>query len=616
VQAGGNPDGLLSDDRGRSTPWARLRVGRELLVKCRAWLTPGRAEVACLALLAALLMWLQGGAVLASLDYTLDPYRLNGDAQQQIFPFFRYLESNAFRADYITDYYLSSYPIGYRALYALPAWFGVDPARLSRALPHALWVCTALGVGAVAHRIGGKLAAFCAMALVLGSNLYLGRIQGGLPRSFGFPIVALALVGLAYARVGWCVASILLGALFYPVAGVVSGFSLAALLLLPERSGFSVTGWSWRRRLSTLGGTALLSVALLVPSLIGTSRFGGAVRPADVAAYPEAGPAGRYSSESRAPWRGFLPSVPDAVSQALLGARSPWSLSTRRWLIGKKGTPPLRAVNYRRAMWGVLALVVVGGLGLLVREPAARRVALLGVAAGLGYNLAGLVLPFAYLPERYVAYAVPLLGTIAVTTCVAGLFNASFSQGPRRWIRLAVIAAHVLVLSALFAGRVSANAGITADLRGDRRIFEHISRLPEDALVAGWPQGLMNAVPYAGRRPALLTHECHQAFHKGYLDEMRRRMSGFLDAYFATSAEPLLRLRQEFGVTHLLMQRSHFGRRPPGYFRPFGEWISARTTAARGKKYELPKQIGSAGVFSSRDYVLIDLSKIEPLGAR
>jgi hypothetical protein len=615
VQAGGNPDGLLADDPGRPAPLARLRALRGALIKSRAWLTPGRVEVACLALLAALLIWLQGGAVLASLEYTLDPYRLNGDAQQQIFPFFRYLEPNSFRGDYIADYYLSSYPLGYRVLYALPAWLGVDPTRVSRALPHALWLCTALGVGAVAHRLGGKLAAFCAMALVLGSNLYLNRIQGGLPRSFGFPIVALALVGLAYARVGWCVASVLAGALFYPVAGVVSGFSLAALLLLPERSGFSVSGWSWRRRISTLGITALLSVALLVPSLLGTGRFGGAVRPRDVPEYPEAGPGGRYSSESRAPFPGFLPSVPEVMNQALIGARSPWSLSTRRWLIGKKGTPPLNAVNYRRSMWGLLALVVVGGLGLLAREPAARRVALLGVAAGLGYNLARLVLPFAYLPERYVAYAVPLLGTIAVTTCIAGLFGASFAEGRRRWIRRAAIAGHVLVLSCMFAGRVTANAGITADLRGDRRLFEQISRLPEDALVAGWPKGLMNAVPYAGRRPALLTHECHQAFHKGYIEEMRRRMGAFLDAYFATSPEPLLRLRQEFGVTHLLLQRSHFSRRPPGYFRPFGEWIKARTEAARGKKYELSRQMRAAAMFSSGDYVLLDLSKVEPRGA-
>jgi hypothetical protein len=609
VQAGGNPDGLLADD-GRSLG-ARLRSVRASLAHVSARLTPRRTELLGLVLVAIVLMWLQGGAVLASVKATLLPYRLNGDAQQQIFPFFRYLEPNAFGSDYITNYYLSSYPLGYWALYAVPARLGIDPTRVSHALPHVLWICTVLGVGAVAHRLGGKLGAFCAMALALGSNVYLGRIQGGLPRGFGFPIMALALVGLAYARVGWCVLSVLLGALFYPVAGIVSGVSLAALLLLPERTGCSVSGWPWRRRLLTLGATGLLSVVLLLPSLFGTRRFGEAVRPRDVPEYPEAGQAGRYSSESRAPFPGFLPSVPGAMDQALVGTTDPWSPSARRWLLGKAKQPRL-SQNYRRSTWALLAMVIAGGLGLLLREPAARRIALLGVAAGLGYTLAGLMLPFAYLPERYVAYAVPLLGTIAAATCVAGLFNASFAEGRRRWLRRAIIGAYVAAVLSLFAGRVTANAGLTVDLRRSKPLLDFIARLPLDAVVAGWPKGLMNAVPYAGRRPALLTHECHQAFHKGYIEEMRRRMGGLIEAYFATSPEPILRLREEFGVTHLLIERSHFGRRPPGYFRPFGALINAKRDEAQGKKYELPKLIRSAGVFSAGDYVLLDLSKIPP----
>jgi hypothetical protein len=609
VQAGGQPEEMLGGDEGRSVG-ARLSGVRASLARAGEKLTPRRTELLCLVLLVAALIFLQGGAVLASLKYTLVPYRLNEDAQQQIFPFFRYLEPSSFRADYITDYYLSSYPLGYRLLYAVPTLLGIDPTRVSHALPHALWLFTVVGVGAVAHRLGGKLGAFCAMALVLGSNYYLGRIQGGLPRGFGFPILALSLVGLAYARVGWCVLGVLLGALFYPVAGAVSGLSLAALLLLPERSGFSVSGWSWRRRLLTVGATALLSVVLLLPSLLGTRRFGGAVRPQDIAEYPEAGPSGRYGSESRAPFPGFLASVPHAMDRALLGSADPWSPSARRWLLGNAKQVRLSA-NYRHATWGLLALVSLGGLGLLVRERAARRVALLGVASGVGYTLASLVLPFAYLPERYVAYSVPLVGTVAVATCVAGLFNASFAEGRRRWLRHASIAAYVAVVLSLFAGRITANAGVTVDLRHSRPLLDFISRLPQDALIAGWPKGMMNAVPYGARRPALLTQECHQAFHKGYVEEMRRRMLGLIDAYFATSPEPILRLREDFGVTHLLIERSHFRRHAPKYFLPFGDVIRAKREEAHGKKYEVIKQIAVAGVYSMGDYVLLDLSKIE-----
>jgi hypothetical protein len=552
---------------------------------------------------------LQGPAALASLKYTLQPWRLNGDAQQQIFPFFRYLSGNAFERDLIADYYLSSYPLGYRGLYWLGARLGVDPAALSRALPHLLWLWTALGIGVAARKLGGRVAGFAALALVLGSHLYLERIQGGLPRSFGFPCLATALVGLAHARVSVCVAAVLLGALFYPVAGVIAGLGLAGFLLLPERTGCSVEGWSWRRRLFTLGGTGLTAILLLLPSALETRRFGDVVRPSDIPEYPEAGPGGRYSSESRPPFEPFFAGVPRAVDSALLGGADAWSPRARAWLVGK-AKPPRSSANYRLVMWFMLGFVLAGGALLLAREKAARRVALLGIAALLGHTFARAVVPYAYLPERYIAYPVPLLGTIAAATCIAGPFGAAFALGWRRWLALGTRVTYTAALLLLFAGRVGGGVGLTANLRRELPLFDRILALPENAVIAGWPKGLMNAVPYAGRRPALLTHETHQAFHEGYVEEMRRRMHALVDAYFATSTDPLMRLARDYGVTHLLIQKSHY-RRPPGYFNPFGDYVRERARAGRGH-YVVPELARSAAIFRKGDFVLLDLAKLEP----
>jgi hypothetical protein len=576
----------------------------------RRWLSPGRVEILAWIVMALVLYRLQAPAALANLEFTLEPWRLNGDAQQQIFPFYRYLEQNAFGHDYIADYYLSSYPLGYRGLYWLGVRFGVDPAALSRGLPHLLWFSTALGLGISARKLGGRLAAFAVLALVLGSNLYLARIQGGLPRSFGFPCLALALVGLTYARASLCVAAVLLGALFYPVAGVIAGLSLAGLLLLPERSGCSIGAWSWRRRLLTLGGTGITAIVLLLPSALETRHFGAVVRPDDVAEYPEAGRGGRYSSESRPPFEGYFEAAPRVLDSALIGGTQPWAPRVRDWLIGKDQRQPRQSAHYRGISWVLLALVLAGGGALLVRERAARRVMLFGVAAVIGHTVSRVVVPYAYLPERYIAYPVPLLGTLAVAACVAGPFGAAFAQGWRRWLALGVRAAYTAGLLLSFAGRVTGGAGLTTNLRRDLPLFGHILSLPENALIAGWPKGIMNAVPYAGRRPALLTQETHQAFHKGYVEEMRRRMRAFVDAYFATSPEPLLRLKAEFGVTHLLVEKQHF-RRPPGYFLPFGEYIRERVKAAGGR-YIVPQLARTAAAFRRGDYVLIDLAKITP----
>ncbi len=541
-------------------------------------------------------------------------YLINNDARQQIFPFFRYFGPSAFDGDYISDYYLACYPLGYRGLYALFAWFGVDPLALSRHLPHLLWLLTVVLLGAAANRLGGKLAALAAMALALGSNAYLWRIGGGLPRGFGFPILAGTLVSLAYGRAFWCAASVALGALFYPVSAVISGLSLAGMVLAPKLVGLEPPSWSWPRRVAFVAGTALLAGCLLLPTALASSRYGGVVRPDETREFPEAGRGGRYDEDSRPPFKGFFVGASEMVGLTLLGARPPWSHTARAWLMGSEERRT--SERFSGLEVALLVMALTGGAGLLLRRSPARRVLALGVASYVGHALASAVAPYAYLPERYVAYSVPLLVTLIVTTLIVGLFPLSFDEGPRRWVRTLVHGAYLAMLLFLLAGRVSPGIGMDVDIRSRRPVLKYVARLPRDVLVAGWPTGPVEEIPLFSRRRVLMNEEVHQAFHKGYVEEMRHRMRRLVDAYFATSLKPILRLRDELGVTHLLIQRSHFGSRPPRYFRPFNHLIARRLSAARKKGFELPRQIEASKVFSFRDYVLLDLSRLEPGAAR
>ena len=554
------------------------------------------------------LAWFQGGPLLRNWKRVVQPNIVNGDALQQIFPFFKYVDSSAsaFAHDYVADYYLANYPLGYFGLYAGAAKIGIDPTVVSRYLPHLLYVVAAVFVGAAANRLGGKLAALAAMALVFGSNIYLYRMSGGVPRMFAFPILAALLLGLVSARVWWCAACVVAGALFYPVAAVISGFALAGMVLFGKVVGSPVSSWSWLRRFAFLSGTAFLAVALLLPSAVSSSRYGRLLRPSDVREFPEIGAGGRYDSDSRPPFRGYFASLPKAVNETLNGATT-WSETAHGWLIhGRRQTEA-----YRTLMDGLLGLVLLGGTGLLVRRKAARRVLLLGVASVVGHTLARFAAPYAYLPERYVAYPVPLLFALLLACCATGLFPPAFDAGWLRSVRAMLFGLYVAALLFLLGGQVSKRTGGSLDLSAREELFDAIGALPADALVAGWPRGAINQVPYAARRRALMTVETHQVFHEGYTLEMRRRMDAIINAYFATSLEPIVRLRDEFGVTHLLVEREHFDERPPGYFVPFDRWIRRRQAAARRQEYELPKHIGTAGVFSHGGTVLLDLSRIE-----
>jgi hypothetical protein len=136
--------------------------------------------------------------------------------------------------------------------------------------------------------------------------------------------------------------------------------------------------------------------------------------------------------------------------------------------------------------------------------------------------------------------------------------------------------------------------------------------LPPDVLIAGWPVGpMVQSIPYMIGRPMLLTYETHQTFHEEYTLAMRDRFFALNDAYFARDVKPLVRLRDEFGVTHLLLLRDYYRKRP-WYFEPFVPWIKKRFAELDRQTPEPLRQIPRAGVYDDEEgWVLLDLRKLD-----
>jgi hypothetical protein len=159
-----------------------------------------------------------------------------------------------------------------------------------------------------------------------------------------------------------------------------------------------------------------------------------------------------------------------------------------------------------------------------------------------------------------------------------------------------------------FTGRGSGDIGLDVDVTSQQRLYDFLRDLPKDVLIAGWPTDLDN-VPYVSRRQAFVTLELNNAFQKGYADEMRRRMRALIDAYFATDRGPLERLRDNFGVTHLIFRESIL-EKPPEYFEPFSNWIQNAFNDGRSKGFEIPRQVEAAKVFSDGPLIVLDLRRL------
>ncbi len=544
-----------------------------------------------------------GSALWSHARLARDPGAFQNDARAHITPFYRYEDSTLFQNDYAGEYHLACFPLGYRGLYTAAGLLG-GVSALSRTLPYLLLAVTVGALALAAYRVGGPFAAWGAAALCLGSSEYLGRLAGGLPRSFAPPLLALVLVALAYGSVRLLALCTLLGAAFYPVVAVMAGIALALLLLDPiARDRGIATSWSLRKRIGVLAGVALVAISMVVPVWMFSASYGPLITPALAQEYPEAGPGGRLSAHNRHPYRTPAWQTVTVLSEALPGAGEPLSpLGT--WLRADPSGGRLRI-----GLYIMFAFASVGWIRLAWQRPEARRVLFLPAAALLARALAILALPALYLPSRYIRYAMPAVAIVVLMAGAIGLVPEKL-RARRPWLPGMVVAVFCAATLLFLGSRGSPDTGLAVRVDTADPLYRFVGALPADSLIAGWPSGVVDNVPYVARRQALVAYETHQVYHAAYTLEMRRRVDAVIDAYFATTPEPLVRLRQEFGVTHLLIDLDMLGRRSATYFKPFDRRIDEAVARLGHQEPEVVRQLGNAAVFQHGQMAVLDLKRI------
>ena len=205
----------------------------------------------------------------------------------------------------------------------------------------------------------------------------------------------------------------------------------------------------------------------------------------------------------------------------------------------------------------------------------------------------------------------PLLTCVVVPAAIASLLRRLPGLRARPLAAGALIVATIAALVLVLGGRGPGSAGLRISVPTRQRpLYAFLAELPPDAMIAGWPDDAIDNVPYLSERSILLGFETHQAYHRPYAEEMRRRMQALVDAYFAADVGPLLRLRDELGVTHLLVNRNYLGRTPPTYFKPFDAMI-AGVLRSRPAYPAVLREAATAGVFTEGPYIVLDLRRID-----
>lgn len=521
-----------------------------------------------------------------------DSFRFADDARILIPPLYRVEDPALFPADPISDYYAAGLPDALRLVYLVVSPVA-GPEALSKVLPYLLLVLAVSCLGLTAYRLGGKPAVLGSVALALGSAFVLGRMVGGLPRSFALPLLLAGALALVLGRPIALAALAVISAAFYPVAGALLGLSLLGWFLLPARDRGQAAVFSIRRRAVVLALTALGMGLVVLPSALRLRAYGPVIDASLVRDFPEAGEYGRFDPPDRAPF----PALPVAAAEPL-----------RATLVGD-GTQFLSRLNGRSqgtlpAIW-VFVASAFGWVVLARQRAEARRFLVLPAAVVVAHTLSLAFTPHLFLPQRYVAYGLAAVALVGVPTAFS--FAREHAQ---KGVRFVPLAWNVFVLLVLGA-RGTSWAGLTVLVPpAERPLYASIARLPSTAVVAGWPGQAIDNVPYVARRTAFLTRETHMPFHRDFTLLMRARMRALIAAYYASDPEPLRALRQRHRVTHLIVDRRHFDE-PPPYFAPFDTEARAAFAAGRAKGFELERALARGETSEVGGFVLVDLSRLE-----
>jgi hypothetical protein len=541
-----------------------------------------------------------------------DPYVFGDDARQYLPVFDNDIPGSSVPLTYTKQYYRDTLMLpGFRALYKFAAVHG-DTHSLARILTYLLYLCTVALLAAAAWKVGGLLTAACVLVLSLSTSFMLqwGYI-GGTSRMFAYTFIALALWALAAGRPLLLAGCTAVAALFYPLAAAVCGLTLAMwLLLMPERAQGKVAGWSWPQKLSLLTITASLTLAAVLPTMLEGGNYGRRVVGEDVADWPEASAQGRYTVYG------------DAVPYPLM----PPGLVVSYFFEGLtgNGSPILPAVSLRRSapqsvlVLSMLALyVVVFGLIRLIKyRPSSVRVLLPFAAAIVLHCVAVILQPMLYIPGRYLVYTVPLWACFLFPLGLYGIAIGRTGSRAQRLVWLPVLAVFIL-----WGGRGDAHTPWTIVIpEPERKFYQQISALPEHSLIAGWPGSAeladinLDNIAFLTRRNVLLNHETHQVLHFDYMARMRERMEDVVAAYFSSDLSELMRLKEKYGVTHVLVDTNHFAGTPPVYFSPWdSERIKAEMKASNGPPLLADRALHNrAGIIRHDSYILLDLARLDP----
>ncbi len=531
---------------------------------------------------------------------------IDDDARMHLLGFYALRFPEAFTDRFLSDYSLAYVPPGYRMLNESFAQF-IDPQLFAKILGAVLLITTWSLAWKIGSRLGGLVGAAGSLLLCVHSGFILLHTFGGLPRSFGYPLL-FAFVWAWIKRRDIAIALILLAqAAFYPPLFLVC-WSASALRVAVHAPAFLT---SRRRGLLAFAGTSVVAAAMLVVFARSPDSWGRLATLEDAAAMGEfQRDGGRIKI---LPLYSVSKELYDSAERGLQGIAG---------ASGQTGPAVGDGAGDGAGVLVTFAFLLVVFPAVLVARPRPSWAATLFVSALVVYSVARQLAFHLGEPDRSFKYTLPVLIVLAwplawgaarsMTSTSLGTATSGLSVHNSAVLRVGASSNSVLThrnsalsrLGALWqlglAGAVLAvfavhgvlpadPSAITVDARSELPLHDAIAAIDpagNPILVAGWPGGPIDNVPLLAGREVFVDYEHAHPYYLGHYAEVRRRIEETLRLIYSTEVAAAREIRDSNALTHLILERGTLaeGSDRPRLFRPLD-------TTARRLDEESPPEL-------------------------
>ncbi|MBN2197334.1 MAG: hypothetical protein JW751_31315 [Polyangiaceae bacterium] len=516
------------------------------------------------------------------------------DARIQLFPLHRFGPEGALADDEAALDQLAADPPGFVLLYAVLIKLG--NLYLASKVVQGLLLAIVVGAGAIVARRKGLGPGLLLVFITIQSSMVTSRIDGGLPRGFGYPLVVLWIAG-AIANRGWVrAAATWLGALFYP----------SAALLMLGGEGVLMTAGCLRlgsgrilARAKRYSLVVAVTVALVVPfSVAQGGRAGPTLTEREARTMELFATSDRLGADERLP-------IPDPAPDLGPNLVAPFRAN------GTALAPSLHDVYREGGTTGaVLLFALLVGLALAGASPPPTTAIALSCASLVLFALARAVAYRLYVPVRFLDLGLPM-ATIALSiSAITPLVSSR--RGFRGAVPNLVVAVVMVLWWSVIGTGYGGRVGVPIDGRKDRDLYGFVRRLPLDTRIASLPKDGDN-IPYWAARATVTSYQTASPWFVDNWRRYDRRTRDTVRALLATRRADLLSYTTEYRVTHLLIRPEDYRagfRAKIALFEPYRSFALDLVRHHQASDLVLSKVPRQAIVFRKDDRILVDVAKL------